>query len=203
MAVGVLAHNLPSRQLILLQKVLAADLFVAHRQGKLGEQVGSELHVTLAGAEQLVQAEIRLHGAGRATVPEISGAALTHQLAALCDIVAQLLGSGSLEHLGVWEINQGVVPNVVDAHEIGLDIRVEESLVSALDGLGVGAATTARALDGVEILGLLHEDDTHVALHRPRLPNLRMGVGPARQAAGHLRPRRHRAVHPHGPERPE
>ena len=50
-AVGVLARRLASRQPVLLQEVLAADLLVPHGQGKFPQQVGSELDISLAGAE--------------------------------------------------------------------------------------------------------------------------------------------------------
>ena len=87
-------------------------------------------------------------------------------------------------------------------YEIGLNVRIEKGLISPLQRLHVrarrrSAATIAapgplprpprrRALHGIKIVGLLHIDDSDVALDRPRFPNVRMCIGPARQFAGHL-----------------
>src|ERR1019366_1708647 len=132
----------------------------------------SELDVTLAGSEYLVQAEVRLHHANRTAVSKIPRAALADQLPAFCDIVSKLIRRGLPEHPRIGEIDHRVFPDVIDAHEIRLNIRVEEGLVCALRRLDVvGAAAGSgsgppSALDDAKVIGLLHEGDTNIAPDR-------------------------------------
>src|SRR5262249_10421226 len=112
----------------------------------------------------------------------------------------------------IGQIDQRVFPDIVDAHEIRLYIRVEESLICPLGGPDVvGAAAFAAApsgsasaahttLDDAKIRRFLHKNNTYVPPYGPRLPYIRMRVGPARQFAGHFSPRRDRSIHSHGTE---
>ncbi len=79
-----------------------------------------------------------------------------------------------------------------------MDVRVEEGLVGAADGLGV--VVGGALLGVVEELGLGDEDEADVAFDGVGLPDVGVGVGPVGDLACHLGARGDGAVHGEGAE---
>ena len=79
------------------------------------------------------------------------------------------------------------------SNKIGLNIRIEECLIRAPNGLRI--EIRVALLHVIEQLRFGSEDEPDIAFHRMRFPDLRMRIGPARELAGHLRARRHGAIH--------
>src|ERR1035441_8669037 len=168
-AVRVLADSFTAQEVVVLTEVAAVDFAVLHLQRQLIGEVGVELDVLLARAEQRIKPEIRLRGSNVATVAEVSGQALADKGAAVLHVFLQTVRGFLLQHYGIGEIDELVFVDVFERDEVSLDVRIEEGLIGAADGLGV--ILRATLLDVVEEFGLGNKKEGDIAFHWTRLPD--------------------------------
>jgi hypothetical protein len=120
---------------------------------------------------------------------EVCGEPFADQCSAPADVLLQFGYRLRLHHHRIGQINQLVFADVFERNEVRLNVLVEEGLVRAAKGLRI--EIRGELLNVVEEFGLRNEEQADVATYWPRLPYLRIGVGPAQSLANHLSAGRH------------
>src|ERR1035441_7244989 len=192
-AVRVLAGSFTAQKVVVLAEVAAIDFAALHLQRQLIGEVGVELDVLLARAEQRIKPEVRLRGSNVATVAEVSGQALADKGAAVLHVFLQTVRCLLLQHYWIGEIDELVFVDIFERDEVSLDVGIEEGLIRAADGLGV--VLRATLLDVVEEFGLGNKKEGDIAFHWTRLPDIRMRIRPLCDLARHFGSGSYGAVH--------
>src|ERR1700733_203403 len=85
-AVLVLANRISALEHVFLAKVASENFRASDVKYELVLDIGDELDIALARAEDLVEAVVGLHGANVSVIAEIAGKAFTNQGPALVDV---------------------------------------------------------------------------------------------------------------------
>src|SRR5262249_23558433 len=132
-----LAGAFAASEAVFLEEILALDLPIAYGEGELAQKVRSELDIRFARSKHFIQSMIWLHGADCAAIPEIPGKTLAHEFATVSDVLTKLFSGGFFQHLRIRKIDHRILADVGKRHEVGLNVVIEEGLISALRRLHV------------------------------------------------------------------